>query len=98
MFALTREQLPQTSVVINVFDKDTGNPDDFMGEVVISLASLPGILTRTITQTYSVRPKVPIFITVLRCNFFIFKYDSAKMAHLLNKHFGKDYKYLYIVL
>ncbi|XP_065060169.1 laminin subunit alpha-1-like [Rhopilema esculentum] len=57
MFALTREQLPQTSVVINIFDKDTGNPDDFMGEVIISLASLPGILTGTVTNTYSVRPK-----------------------------------------
>ena len=58
MFTLSSDQLQQTSVVINIYDKDPVDSDDFMGEVVIHLASIPGISSGTITRTYSIRPKV----------------------------------------
>ena len=58
MFSLSSNQLQQTSLVIDVYDKDISDADEFMGEVVISLGSIPGILSGTVTQTYQLNAKV----------------------------------------
>ena len=78
MFSLSSSQLQQTTLLIDVYDKDISDADEFVGEVTINLASIPGILTGTVSQTYQVKPKVSQRIIVVFCVIFYMELSYTK--------------------
>eukprot|EP00794_Sanderia_malayensis_P010016 gene10016-11039_t len=55
MFSLTSVQLFQTLLIVQLYDKDPLDADDFIGEVVINVGAMPAILSGTVTSFYPVR-------------------------------------------
>lgn len=58
-FLIQLEQMSQTELIIQVYDYDTSNDDDFMGEVVIKMDKILPIILQGATQnTYPLKPQV----------------------------------------
>ena len=62
MFTVTEAQLAKTNLLIQLYDKDAADNDDFLGEVVVNLGGISGILSGTVNQTYQIRPQVSIHL------------------------------------